>query len=1203
MGRVFISYVAEDAGIVREIASGLEIAGYRTWYFEHNVVSGSSYVKQISQALEECQAFVLVASPRSVSSEQVTKEVMGAFERGKPFFPILVELRPSKLKQLQPEWRHAIGVTSMIIMGPEGVPGCCTRIVDGLKALGIKPEPTASTLSRATPKHLADKILAAGPSMEGERKQVTALFAGVSGFTRLSQGLDPEEAQDLIRQCLDIVTEQVHCYEGTVTQLLRNVVMALFGAPLAHEDAPQRALYAALAIRADLSEYAGRLKKDNIEFETRIGVNTGLVVVGKIGDDLTTEYTAVGDTVDLASAMEAEAQPNTIQVAENTYRLTEGFFEFQPLGKMKVKGKKEPVEAYQLIEAGDVATRFEAAVARGLTRFVGREKEVASLKEAFEKARAGSGQVIGIVGEPGVGKSRLLLHLRTMLPQGEYTYLEGHCLHYGGSMALLPFLDVLRSYFNIREDEQEYIIKKNMAARVSQLDEELKDILPALEDIFSLKVEDENYLKLEPALRRARIFDSIKNLLVRESQNRPLVLVIEDLHWIDSSSEEFLGYLIGGLASTHILLIILYRPEYTHQWGSKTYYNQIRVDELSQETSAEMVQAILKEGRAAQDLTNLILDRAAGNPLFMEELTHSLLENGFIQKTDHQYVLNRKLSEIQVPDTLQGIIAARMDRLEENLKRTMQVASVIGRDFAYRLLQSIAGMQQELKSHLLNLQELEFIYEKSLFPELEYIFKHALTQEVAYNSLLLKRRKEIHDRIGKAIEELYADRLEEFYEVLAHHYSRAESLDKAYHYLKLSGDKATRNYARYEALAFYQGALDLLKKQPDTEENKRRGIEIRLLMSIPMRALSYPEGSLPVLEEGERLAREMGDERSLAQFLGGISFYYTLKGDPENGLKYAEDCFREAEKVQDVDLVAPIGFQICNSYPTTGAFWKEAEVAPRVLALIESTGTQLEPFGLGFNVYAGLQSTYGAALSALGDFEQGEAMCEKSLRFAQEIKDRTCIAMVEMCYAAAYYFKGDGEKTVAFAQRAIEHIEETQLLTILGFTWQVLAWGHMLRGELDTARECAEKGDAHNCALGFSAYAAQHFHLMTEICLDLRDWENALRYAEEGLKIAKSHGLRAHEGLLNILLGKALARAKHSRSVSPEELILQGISILEELKLKPYQAEGYLYLGELYTDMSQREKASETLKKAEDAFRKMGMDYWLRMTQEIMAKL
>ena len=498
MSHIFISHSEKDFGIVKEIANGLEAAGYRTFYFERDILPGASYVTQLLNALDQCQAVVLVVSPRSVGSDQITKEVIHAFETRKPFFPVLCEISHPEFQQRQPEWRYALAATTSIAISTEGVPVTIARIIDGLKAIGIQPEagqattlatePAVAIPKRYTPKHLADKILAARPAIEGERKRVTVLLADVTGFTSLSEELDPEEAYDLTSQCLDFITEEIHRYEGTIAQFLGNEVMAFFGAPIAHENAPQRALYAALGIQERLRSYADQLKKEGIEFDIRIGLNTGLVVVGKIGEDLTIEYTPMGDTVDMASRMMYAAKPGTIQVAENTYHLTQGYFEFKPLGEVEMKGKKRPVKTYQVLGVGTVRTRLGASVERGLTRFVGRRRELEHMTDCFARVKEGHGQAVGIVGEAGVGKSRLLLQFREMLPIDEYTYLEGRCLYYGGSMAFLPMLDILRFYFGIEEGEQESAIKEKMEGKIMQLDEKLKGILPPLHEILSLKV-------------------------------------------------------------------------------------------------------------------------------------------------------------------------------------------------------------------------------------------------------------------------------------------------------------------------------------------------------------------------------------------------------------------------------------------------------------------------------------------------------------------------------------------------------------------------------------------------------------------------------------------------------------------------------------------------------------------------------------------
>jgi len=1052
------------------------------------------------------------------------------------------------------------------------------------------------------PRFLADKILTGRSTVEGERKLVTVLFADVANYTSISEKLDPEEVHQLMDGCFKLLMDEIHRYEGTIDKFTGDGIMALFGAPIASEDHAQRACYSALAIQRALAEYGEKVKEDcGIEFKMRVGLNSGPVIVGAIGNDLRMDYTVIGDTINLASRMEKLASSGTILVSADTHKLARDFFEFKPLGKLKVKGKEEPAEAYELIEASGIQTRFEAAIAKGLTKFVGREKETEALKEAFEKVQSGYGQVVGVVGEAGVGKSRLLLEVRRMLPQRHYAYLEGRCLHYGSSMPYLPILDILRFYFEIKEGEREFVIKKNVREKIMQLDEKLQDILPPLYEILSLKVDDENYLSLQPQQRRERIFEAIRDLLIRESQNKPLVIAVEDLHWIDKTSEEFLTYLIDWLASASILLTFLYRPEYTHPWGGKSYYSHIGVGQLSTKASAQLVQSILEGAQVVPELRELIVSRAGGNPLFVEEFTYTLMENGSIKKKDNQYVLSRKASEIQVPDTIQGIVTARMDRLEDNLKRTMQVAAVIGRDFAYRILHTITGMQEDLKSYLLNLQGLELIYEKSLFPELEYIFKHAITQEVAYNSLLLKRRKEIHEKIGQAIEQLYGERLEEFYEMLAHHYSRSDNSEKAHQYLKLSGDKAVQNYSNKEAFRFYREAISTLKKQAETEDNRRQQLEIYLLITGPIRPLGYPEDSLELLKDGERLATELGEERNLADLHSSIGMYYSFHGDHLQSINYSESCLREALEVEDVDLVARVGQDLCNSYFLSGDPLKIVDAAPKVLALIEKTQKEAEFFGRPLNTYSAIHAHCGHAMAMLGRFEEGETLCEKALRSAIKINSVYSIGWAEVNYGYLYMHRGDGKNTIAHAQKAVSYLDEAQAVIIMGLARTVLGMGYCFLGNLGTARAYIEQGIQIHNDTGMPFLLSLQYYFLGTVFLNSDDLPNAQSCAERALELSQTNEEKHFEGRSWALLGRVTGRVNPSQSDKAEELILRGINILDQLKTRPWCAEGYLYLGELYAETGQRDKALEHLNKAKGMFQEMNMDYWLRRTQNLLS--
>ena len=1048
-----------------------------------------------------------------------------------------------------------------------------------------------------TPKFLADKILTTRSSVEGERKLVTVFFADVANFTTISEKLDPEEIHGIMDGCFKILMDEIHRYEGSINQFTGDGVMALFGAPLAHEDHAIRACHASLSIQHALANYGEKLKKTcGIDFRMRIGLNSGPVVVGAIGDDLRMDYTAIGDTINLASRMESAAQPGAILVSGHTQRLARDFFTFSSLGPIQVKGKEEPQDAYELMETSEVRTRLEASAVAGLTRFVGRHKETETLHDALDKARSGQGQVVGIVGEAGVGKSRIILEMRHLFP--EYTYLEGRCLHYGGAMAYLPLLDILRSYFEIKEGEREYLINKKMKEKLTSLDATL---ISPFQDLLSLEP-DQAYLKLEPKEKRERIFEALRDLFVRESEKRPLVLIIEDLHWVDKTSEEFLDYLIDWLATAPIVLILLYRPEYSHRWGNKSYYTNIRVDQLSLSTSSELVQSILSEGEIVSELRDLILGKAAGNPFFMEELTYSLLENGSIQKKDHQYFLSRSLSDIQVPDTIQGIIAARIDRLDESLKRIMHVASVIGREFAFRILQAIMEMKEELKSRLLNLQGLEFIYEKRLFPELEYIFKHALTQEVAYNSLLLKRRKEIHEKVGGTIEEIYPDRLEEFYEMLAHHYSKSENLDKAYEYLKLCGNKAMRRYSDSEAIHFYKGAVGILKEKPDTEPNKKERVDIILLMAIPMARSGYPADSLTFLEECEGLCRELGDQKSLAILHSLMGALYAAKGDAALGMKYQEEALEEAEKIHDIEMIGRMGFNLCWSFDVASEYRKIVDIAPRVIFVLEKSQVDSDVSGTFAELYS-LQGIYGHALGYIGRFAEGAQICEAALSLAQKTGNLYTIGYAEFLCGCLLSCKGDGEGSVRHIQTAIGYLEKSHVGFKLPFFWTMLGLGYYLSEDLGKASEILEKGLKMQVDSGLSFFLGIPHLGLSWVNFDLGNLEEARLHADEALKLGQANHEKGVEGIAWCFLGRVIGKMDGPRIDEAEDYILRGMKICDELEMKPFYAQGHLFLGELYAHADQKEKALENLKKAETMFQEMGMDYWLARTRRISAGL
>jgi class 3 adenylate cyclase/ribosomal protein L40E len=677
----------------------------------------------------------------------------------------------------------------------------CGQPVSG----GIVPSDLSSPQSY-TPKHLAEKILSSKSALEGERKQVSVLFVDVSGFTSLSERLDPEDVHGLMNQAFELMLAEVHRYEGTVNQFLGDGIMALFGAPIAHEDHAQRAVHAALEIQKALQGYKEELEHvRRINFQVRQGINTGLVVVGSIGSDLRMDYTAVGDTTNVAARLQQASDPGRIVISEVTHRLVAGYFHTRALGELSLKGKAERIQAWEVTSARMARTRLELEAERGLTPFIGRERELRLLTECFEKAKAGHGQVVFVVGEPGIGKSRLLLEFRRRLDENA-TWSEGRTMSFGRSIAFHPLIDLLKRNFRIEEGDAEETIIEKIETNILRLGEDLRRILPYLRYLLSVDPGDPAARSMDPRLRRGEIFDALKCLAVRAAEIHPQVIVYEDVHWMDQASEESLLFAADSIPASRILQLLTYRPGYRHPFGERSYHTRIALDSLSTEDSAEMTKAILATDQLPEELNTLIVRKAEGNPFFVEEVVKSLHEIGAIRQAGERYVLTKQLNEIFIPDKIQDVIMARIDRLADAPKKTLQLASVIGREFTRRLVDRLAEVQERTEEFLRELKAIELIYEKSLFPELAYMFKHALTHDVAYNSLLMQRRKELHHMIGLAIEDLYASRLAEHYEVLAHHFSKAEEWSKALDYLLKAAEKAAKAFTIREAIALYDQA-------------------------------------------------------------------------------------------------------------------------------------------------------------------------------------------------------------------------------------------------------------------------------------------------------------------------------------------------------------------------------------------------------------
>jgi class 3 adenylate cyclase/pimeloyl-ACP methyl ester carboxylesterase len=678
-----------------------------------------------------------------------------------------------------------------------------------------------------TPQHLADKILTSRASLQGERKLVTVLFVDVSGFTALSEKLDPEDVHALMDRAFELMLGEIHRYEGTVNQFLGDGLMALFGAPIAHEDHCARALHAALGIQRALGVYRDEVgAQRGIDFRVRMGLNAGAVVVGKIGDNLRMDYTAVGDTTNLAARLLALAEPGQILVSEDIVKAVGPYFALEPVGEVSVKGKTLPVHPYRLEGTRSVRSRLEAESERGLTPLIGREHEQALLRDLFAEIQAGRGQAVFVYGEAGIGKSRLLLECRREAESAGARWILGRCVSYGHAIAHVPVLDFMRDLFGIKEGDGVETLDEKIAGGVRDAGNGLEWTAPLIRALFSLDPRDATVKAMIPGQRKGRTAEAVRDLLLAYASQRPLVLVVEDLHWIDVHSEDILRLVLDGMAAAPLMVVLTYRPGYTQTFGERTYFTRITLRALPEAHTAAMVQRAL-QGNVPAEACRLIARKAEGNPLFVEELAKSLVEDGTLERVDEGYRVSRPLADAQIPETIQGVIMARIDRLPEASKTALQIASVIGREFTARLVERVASLERDVRQALGELRTVELIYEKARSPELEYMFKHALTHDVAYETLLRQRRRELHLMTGRVIQDLYADRLPEFYETLAFHFTRGEAWGEAADYLLKSALKARASFDYPEGGRLCTEAIDILQRSGGAPGELARAHEMR----------------------------------------------------------------------------------------------------------------------------------------------------------------------------------------------------------------------------------------------------------------------------------------------------------------------------------------------------------------------------------------
>ncbi len=1048
-----------------------------------------------------------------------------------------------------------------------------------------------------TPKHLAERIINSRAALEGERKQVTVLFADLKGSMELLADRDPEEARKILDPVLELMMEAVHRYEGTVNQVMGDGIMALFGAPVAHEDHAVRACYAALRMQESVKTYADEARRSRAAVvKIRVGLNSGEVVVRAIGSDLHMDYTAVGQTTHLAARMEQLADPGAIVITPDTVALAEGYVEVKSLGPVPVKGLADALEVYEVTGAGQARTRLQASARRGLTRFVGRDAELEQLRRAQRLAADGHGQVAAIVGEAGVGKSRLVYEFTHSHRLQDWLILEATSVSYGKATSYLPVIDLLKGYFKIEDRDDLREIREKVTGKLLTLDRALEPILTPLLALLDAPVDDPVWQALDPAQRRQRTLDAVKRLLLREAREQPFLVIFEDLHWIDGETQALLDGLVESLGSARLMLLVNYRPEYQHAWGSKTAYSQVRLDALPAESAGELLEALLGDDPGLVLLKQLLVKR--GNPFFLEESVRTLAETKALAGERGRYRLMQPVQAIQVPATVQAMLAARIDRLLPEDKRLLQVASVIGKDVPFALLQAIVELPDEvLRRGLEHLQATEFVHETGLFPDLEYAFTHALTHEVAYGGLLQGSRRGLHARLVGAIEELHPERRDEQIERLAHHALRGELRDKAVRYLRQAGLRAAGRSALGDARAWFEQALAVLDGLPEGQSALEQAFDIRVELRPVLVLLGEIRLALDRLGEAEVLAERLHDDRRRGRACASLANTYARVAGLDEAVASGTRALEIARTLGDLELRVVSATALAEVHYVRGEYEHVVGLTTDNLAALpadvinESLERTAPTPILNFHYLV-------MSLAELGRLAEGAEHGAEAIRVAELTHQPYSVALAHRAMAVLHLIKGEWPKASALLEHCITALRSGNVALQLPGSIAASAWALARLGQTSDALSRIREGEQlvdRIAATGNVGFRGWHYHSLGRACLVLGRLEEARSLGERAVASSRRQpGFAAHA---RHLLGDVASRPDRLDAESTEAHYREALALAEPRAMRPLVAHCHLGLGKLYRRTDRRGQAQEHLATATTMYREMGMTYWLEKAE------
>ncbi len=1049
-----------------------------------------------------------------------------------------------------------------------------------------------------TPKHLADKILTTRSSIEGERKLVTVMFADISGFTALAETMDPEAVRELMNACFDHLLPVVEKYEGTVDKFIGDEIMALFGAPVAHENDPERALRAALEMMESLAAFNGAHGTD---LGMHFGINTGLVIAGGIGSEGRQQYSVMGDTVNLAARLKDASERGEIFVGPDTYRLAAPLFEFEPLEPIEMKGKAEPVAVHRLL-----ATRAVRDKGRGIeglrSAMVGRDAELEQLQAAIGALQEGQGSAISIIAEAGLGKSRLVAEAR-QASSAKVPWVEGRALSYAQGMSYWIARDVLRGLLRVEADATLEEISAALQGSIESILPERgsEDVWPYLAHLLDLPLDEAvagRIAQFGPQALQERILGAFSGY-VRARSQQPLVLVWEDLHWADGSSLNLLETLLPLTAEVPLLVLLVFRPEEGATWDfhrrldetQAETYQPIELHPLSRDESARLVQGLLKIENLPDRTRALILDKAEGNPLFLEELLRSLIDAGMVLLQAGRTVATdtiHELKAIDVPDTVQGVIASRIDRLPANDKYTLQTAAVIGRTFQKRVLKYLLDREQatiHLDASLDELRRQEFVRLREALAgegvssDLEYIFKHVLTQETAYNSMLIAQRQALHKVAGEAIEALFPERLDELAAPLAFHFERAGVLDKAISFLLEAGNRAVKLSANEEATGHFSQGLELLKGLPDTPERTGRELGLQVPLAVALMNLrGYGDSEVgQAYTRAHELCNQIGETPQIAPVLNGLWSFYFTRAEYKPALELAEQILRIAPRAEDPTSLLLIGHNAQNAILSLLGKSNQALMhAEQLMGIYDPQKHRALIFSLGQDLKATSMSWVAFNLWLRGYPDQARKMLHDTLGFSRELAHPYTLSFAYLFADILYQFCRDVQAVQELAGEWLTLSTEYGFLVWIAFATIFRDWSLVEQGQ--TAEGVAQmRQNLTNFQLpGTGVMEPYCLAMLADAHRKAGQPEEGLAALDEGLALVEKTGERFYEAEIHRLKGELLL-AQGADEAEVEEHYKQAIEVARELGAKSWELRAVMSLSRLWQKQGKQEEARQVL--------------------------